>query len=774
MPSGGEQNSLVHQSAEWHDDAGSRDIKDSLHDMMRIVRRGKWTILLILLLVLSGVGGYLAVAEPEYQSYTLLKIGEQSSEGQDALQSGMVNALGPGDRTLANQVLILEQSMAIAEATIERLRSAEDTGTGPLTVLAVQDGEPTTTERLALLLHEEYLDVRVEGDNLTDAIRIAATSTNPDEAALIANFYAAEYMQRVREMSRRRIKAARLFLEQQLDKRDAELKSAEYQIEQYRDDKSAVALDAEAALAIERIANLEVRLDEARVELMTHRASLQKAEEELEEVRPKLIERVASTAKEEIEQLQKTINDLELRTEQIYLRNPDLRDDPDQNGDLRQLNDRIAQLKYRVNSLSEDYVEQVMAVGGSDPLRSDAGEGTAYVAQLNRRIASERIALSGAQARIAALEQRLAQYDYELRTLPEHSTRLAQLSRAQTSAAEGYKQLEARLQEVRMAEEAEIGMAEVIRPALVPLMPIRPNWKWSLLLGTLLGLSLGLLVAVIRYKLDTRIYTPEDLRTHRFGVLGVVPDGSRIVPADGRRKRLGRGRGASGNGALLPAASDASPLLSEAYRRLHLSVVYSRPDKIVRTIMVTSSEPGAGKSTTALNLATTVARTGRRTLLVDADLRKPQLAKLLGQSSGPSLSDLLLSNDLDTRHLATSIENVFAVTVREPVKDVDMVLSSSRMRDLLAKMEAQFDLIIFDTPPVLAVADAVFLGEQCDATVVVASAGHTEAEALRQTIEELQDAKATVVGTVLNRFDPTEASGYAGYTYHYYEEYTSN
>ena len=749
----------------WPD---QRDTKASLHAALRILRRGKWVVLAVTLLVLGLVTAYTLLLEPVYESYTVLMIEDQQPDNDalsEALSSGIIGALGRGDRGLTNQALLLQQSLVIAERTARRLLSLQDSlAIGPLTALGAEgQGEPALTD-IAERIQERYVAVWLEDQERGNALRITATSTNPEEAALIANTYTAEYMLRTREASRRRIASARTFLETQLDEREDELRQLEDRIQQYMTREGAGALDEEVRRTVAQVAELEASLDEARIGEQHSLASLQSLQEELEEVRPKLAAHVASGAKREIEQAQGRISELEARLEQIYIKNPELRGDPSRSPDVADIQDQIAKLEARVGRLSEEYVDEMLAVGGTDPLATSGSSNITYIAQLKRRMAEERVAHASARARQQALQQRIEQYERRLRSIPEQSVELARLQRERQAAEGLYVSLSEKLREVRMAEEAQIGIADLIRPALVPDEPVRPNTTLNLILGLLLGMALGVVAAVLRYKLDSRIYTPDDLRRHNLSALGVIPDMHRVGRANGPGLPKANGHKLDVATATPQGASSA---ITEAYRRLHMSILFNRPGKEVRTVLVTSPEPDVGKSTTALNLAVAAARAGQRTLIVDADLRKPQIYTHLGQSSGPFLTDLLGETTIDADRLATRIDNLYAVTTREPLADADVVLSSDRMARLVERLRGAFDLVIFDSPPVLAVADAVALSRLCDVTLVVAGAGRTEAEALWQTAEELGNADAEVVGTVLNRFNPSEDSGHK----YRYEDY---
>lgn len=214
---------------------------------------------------------------------------------------------------------------------------------------------------------------------------------------------------------------------------------------------------------------------------------------------------------------------------------------------------------------------------------------------------------------------------------------------------------------------------------------------------------------------------------------------------------------------------------------------------VVRSIVVTSGGPEEGKSTTAANLAVTFAQAGRRTVLIDADLRRPRQHELFGISSVTGLAQLLAAEEttadtlrhwLDT-HFATGVEGLFvvptgAVAIEEGsagpgdgrfvVPNPSELLGSPAMRTLLQALLGAVDVVVVDTPPVLAATDAVLLSTQADATLLVTCAGKTKGGDIEQSLAHLDDVGAEVIGAVLNRFSLEHAAGYV-YTYGHYSRY---
>jgi tyrosine-protein kinase Etk/Wzc len=318
-------------------------------------------------------------------------------------------------------------------------------------------------------------------------------------------------------------------------------------------------------------------------------------------------------------------------------------------------------------------------------------------------------------------------------------------------------------------------------------MPVGADPFKNIAMALLLGLAAGIGLALVRDKLDNRIYKPDQLRDRDLDVLGVIPGMEALIKKEHGGEEFAdyRGQRVSTNlTTLLQPLSSAS----EAYRHLRTAVQFSRPGVVVQTVLVTSAAPSEGKSTTAANLALTMAQAKRRTLLIDADIRKPKQHKMFGCPIEPGLVQLLYQGDAH-RDAAVDVfqtpfdENLFVMPagalLSKPtdgegaglVEEPSEMLGSKRMRDVLETLRGQFDIIVIDSPPVLAATDAVLLSTQADATIVVASAGTTKEGDLEHSLERLGDVGAQVIGTLLNRFDLSMAYGYK-YSYSQYGPYS--
>lgn len=392
------------------------------------------------------------------------------------------------------------------------------------------------------------------------------------------------------------------------------------------------------------------------------------------------------------------------------------------------------------------------------------------VSGLRQQLVTERIALSGLEAQRDVLGTRIAEYERELQAIPGQSVDLAQLQRHRESSERLYLALEAKLQETRVAEESELGYAQLVRSATRPNHPFSPNRGRNIMLGLIMGLALGIALAIARTRLDHRIHRPDDLQDRGYTVLGTIPDMTSMVEKDFQ------GADAITIGeqtfdTRLVSLLNPLAIPSESYRALRTNIQFSRPDVMVETVLVTSSSPSEGKSVSSSNLAIVMAQAGRRVLLVDTDLRRPTVHKKFGIPRDPGLVQLLFSEEpFDPTPFATSVDDLWVIPAGASAPNPSELLGSKAMRELIDSFRQHFDIIIFDAPPILAATDAVLLSTQCDAALVIVKAGSTKDFELEQAMESLANVGAPVIGTVLNGFDVSKAYGYK-YKYQYRYEY---
>jgi polysaccharide biosynthesis transport protein len=338
-----------------------------------------------------------------------------------------------------------------------------------------------------------------------------------------------------------------------------------------------------------------------------------------------------------------------------------------------------------------------------------------------------------------------------------------------------YDGLMTKFKETAISQSLRSSNIRVVDPAMIPSTPARPAKARNVILAFVVGLVGGIGLALLREYLDNTVKTPDDVETlARLPSLAVVPQ---FAGSNGTAKKQGLLQGfAASNGREkrieLVAQHLPKSQMSEAFRALRTSILLSQADHPPQVILVTSALPREGKTTAAANLAVTLAQLGDRTVLVDADLRKPGVGRLLNLGSGKyaGLSSYLAgvsSLDLVTvPHPA--IPNLAAIpTGPLPPNPADL-LSSHKLADAIAELRTKYKFIVIDSPPVMAATDAVILSVQTDGVLLVVRSGETPKEAFTRTRDLLNSVKCRILGVVLNAVDSNAPDYYHSYRYYPY------
>ena len=362
---------------------------------------------------------------------------------------------------------------------------------------------------------------------------------------------------------------------------------------------------------------------------------------------------------------------------------------------------------------------------------------------------------------LASVQDDIARAQSGLSSNPDEALRqrletsLAQYRTTLSSLANNYNQ-------IRIAEAQATNNVVIAKPAVVPLGPVRPRTMTNVLLAMIVGGMLAVGAAFLVEYLDDTVKSPDDVtRVTGLSTLGAI---ARLKDAAGTQRQL------------IAWVQTKAPE-TEAYRTLRTNIQFSSVDKPVRTLLVTSSGPGEGKSTTAANLAVVMAQTGQKVILVDTDLRRPVVHKTFGVPNNVGITTALLAGqdvDLAAYVQPTEIENLTVLTSGPIPPNPSELLGSHRMAHVIEQLSQVADLVIFDTPPVLLVTDASVLGRQVDGVLLVADAGGTREQALVQTVGELRKTGVNILGIALNRLDSRSRGYYYYYYYYYYTDEGGN
>lgn len=383
--------------------------------------------------------------------------------------------------------------------------------------------------------------------------------------------------------------------------------------------------------------------------------------------------------------------------------------------------------------------------------------------------------VEGLQARITALDQLRARTSAVIQSLPTPEAEEVRLTLQMETVRKIADQLREEYQMARVAEVVEAGQVEVLVAAPLPEEPLPRRRGIKLGLALFVGLLLGSAAAFMRDHMNSSLHTKEDVeQVFRAPTLATIPR-LHASAAHGKAPRLWRRWGgaarsgpAAGLEGELVTASSPNSSSAEAYRVLRTNLIFSQAVRTLKTVVVTSSTPGEGKTTTAANLAATFAQQGMQVLLVDCDLRRARLHRVFETHRDPGLTHLVLGhNTLHEVVQPTSVDGLFLLPSGALPPNPQELLGGARMQRTLDELAARYDLVVLDTPPLLATADAAVLAARVDGVLMVVRAGVTERQPARDVADQLRSVDAHVLGVVLNDADDKlrRYGGYYAYSY---------
>ena len=441
----------------------------------------------------------------------------------------------------------------------------------------------------------------------------------------------------------------------------------------------------------------------------------------------------------------------------------------------------IQDILKQESELSAQYTDAVNQYGPKYPkvlrLQAQLKDLDQMVAREKANIANQVEAeYHGARQKELLLQQALDTQKAEVNNMAEKLVQYNILNREADANKQLYDGMLQKLKEAGITAGLRSSNIRIVDPALIPGGPSRPNKARNIMLSIMVGLIGGIGLALLREYLDNTVKTPDDIETlARLPSLAVVPAmAASNGKSRGRFSKLLRAPAVVSNEDRAELVSHHMPQsqMSEAFRALRTSLLLSQADHPPQVILMTSALPREGKTTAAVNLAVTLAQLGDKTLLVDADLRKPGINRALSLVDGKhaGLSSYLAgvsSLDLITvPHPA--IPNLAAIpTGPIPPNPADL-LSSRRLAELIAELRSRYKFVVIDSPPIMAATDAVILSVLVDGVLIVVRSGETPKEAFTRTRDLLAGVKCRMLGAVLNAVDASSPDYYYSYRYYPY------
>ncbi len=606
----------------------------------------------------------------------------------------------------------------------------------------------------------------------TKVLSVSYRDPDPDKIQAVLDVVAEHYLQYSFEQRQTSLQQGVQFVETQLPELRDRVNSLQQRLERFRQDYSLIDPESRGIEISQLITSIEEQQQSTQTQL-SEAESLYRAIQSQLGYSPD--EALAASALSESSRYQAILN--EIQTVEAQIATESARFLPD-TPNVQVLEDR----RQTLLPLLDQEAERILGQQLSNPL---SGNLTSISIDLSRQLintANEVQVLQARERALAQVEQRLKQ-DFDL--VPALARQYTDLQRELDIATNSLNRFLSTRESLQIEGAQQSIPWQLIAEPTAANSPISPNVPRSLMLGAIAGVLLGAGAAFVTDKLDMVFHTPDDLKTFtRLPLLGIVP----FVREPNLLPDVDRHDGETSEHSLsedevkpLDATGDrhayhyrSSPFL-ESFRSLYANIRFLSADNAIRSVVISSAVPAEGKSTIALNLARAAAVMGQRVLLVDADLRLPQIHERLRLANLRGLSNVIAGEaELQSSIQASGVhDNLFVLTAGRIPPDPIQLLSSHKMQHIIEAANQDFDLVLYDVPPLLGFADSSLLSAQTDGMILTVGLGTTSRTELKQALDTLEVSPVCLLGIVANGIKPHTTHSYGHYRYnHYYNYYT--
>jgi tyrosine-protein kinase Etk/Wzc len=723
----------------------------SLKDYYRILLQYKWLIIVIFVLVFTTTAIYTAMVPRIYKASCRILIEENNSNNMFFSANNLSN-------TSINNTIEILKSRPVMEIAVQILKKNNNYSTFPISVSLNPEG--------AVLGR-----ITVENKRETNILTISCESTNPLEAQAVADAAAEALMRQNTSYARMELTNIRDFLEKNLDSITRRLRNSEEELRRYKLDHGITELSSETTKMIDNSTRVESMIEDANTEMQIATERLEFLNNELSKQDSLILNVNSILTSPLLDQLRTNVVSSQSRLAKLLTK----QDYDPNHPELRELTQEIENAKQKLN----EEIQRIVAVrvGSSDPL--------VYRADLIQQIASIQIDLNVAETKYSSLLDVRENYDTKMSLLPDTELELARKTRTYTMNEKVYSLLIEKYEDAKISEQAKMGNIRLVESASLPRNPIKPKKTMNLLVGLVLGFGAGVGLAFVLHSLDTKLRTLDDVDNYvNLPVAGTIPFiNVKDSDLDEVAKEIGTAKGKEKDeliyshrmmmSRLITHYAPKSPV-AESYRTLRTNLLAKHPNKKCITMLVTSSGPKEGKSTTISNLAIALSQMDAKVCLIDLDMRRPMLHTLFNVEKNYGASDFLIdeNTDLDSVIYPTSVENLDLITSGYIPPNPSELISSKRLDLFLSKLQEKYDYILIDSPPVIAVTDALILAKKVDLMTLVIRVGITDRDIIRRAKEILGNVHANIAGVIVNGIEAKKYySGYGNYYYYYYYYY---
>ncbi len=722
-----------------------------------LVRRKLW--LVVIFAIIGGLYKYnevLRVQELFSATSTLVLDGAPTNRA--------VALLGvPGARyTFANELFILRSdhlSRMVAQNLLTSFENSDKSDT-----LSILKGRSGTIASIDVIGNRARRAVRfTSGGQNDNIIYIRATLPDPHEAARLSNAYANTYQTNNVEESVRQIRNTSEYLSQRIQETNDSLRAVNQRILDFHRKHGYSQYDVSTSATLRQISSLQEELDRARLEMISNQ----------EEIRAIDSTMVASRSIETDLLLDATDNLLNFYSSQIsdlILERERIRSEltagttAETNPRIRIIEQRLAEYRQRYRDLLDQKLDSPSLLASVD------GSLGRYWIEMNTRKQELQNRNRSIPRKIEAIHQQIREYELSLEDIPMRELELERLTRLRDRYNNSIFTFYSRQQEMELARASEGGYVSILDYAQPNINPINKQTTTGIFQGAMYGIAIAVLLIIGVDRIDDRIKSDEDIRDLPIGVTAAIPSIRPIIAKEFDNKNFMEYKDAYISTSLVTMLKPLSGI-SEMYRRLRTNFLFSIPDKKNKSIVITSANPQEGKSLSTSNLGVVLAQSGKRVLIIDADLRRPNIDVFFGLNGSPGLTDYIVGNaDYEDIFYASVAENLMIVPSGTQVPNPSEIVGSDMFRDFYERTMSEFDFVLIDSPPLNSVVDAATISELADLCLIVVNAGKTKKKELGYALSMMHFNQQKIMGILLNNIDEksfiTDYNYYNSYNYY--------
>jgi capsular exopolysaccharide synthesis family protein len=544
--------------------------------------------------------------------------------------------------------------------------------------------------------------IDIESEKNTRIVELSVQNIDPKKATKEVNTLAKTYINYNLEDRRATSKSAFLWLTEQLALLKAKVEKSEMDLLKYKESENIVSLEKRQTLLEERIAESNenyIKTSTKYMELQTMLNEIQNLQKtEFAEFLPRIINNTL------IQQLKQEKNTLEIKLAEISKK-------------YKPKHPTIIKLQSQIDNINKS-----------------------LEIEINKIVKSIEIEARITESNIKSIEKNLAALKQQSMNLSKQAIQYGVLKREAESNKSMYDVLLYRLKETDISGRVTSNNIRIVDAALVPGSPVIPNTKLYLLATFFLAIFLGVGLSIFADFIDNTVKSDNDIKLHiHETVLGIVPINKNINDEDDKHFTH----------------------FSRAYNEIKTNISFYQKEHMLKSLMITSAQKSEGKTTSVLNLGKAFAHTGYKVLIIDADLFRPRLGKLLKLEENKGISNYFLDNEPPENLIVqTKTENLFALPAGLIPPNPSELIGSKKMKDLIEKLGKDFDIVLIDSAPINSTIDVSVLGSYIDGIAIAVKAHHTSKQHLRKAISSLTSLKGNIIGIMLTSAKYTDISSY--------------